>query len=167
EILNPIGIDVDIEIDRPTNKTLPEAEPIVPDEIPHLVEDNLLVTDKDSTTEATPDPSLPDPPPQRNPFYNPPPQFVPHFGYPQFAHAFHHPPPHLQHSMDVPPQAPIYPTMPPVFIIPDDVSPKVRNALERLEEMGFDISKPKLIEVTMKNDGDLQEIINVMVSMTT
>ncbi len=166
EILNPIGIDVDIEIDRSHDKHLPQDEPEKTTEIPPQMDEPILLTDdkKDTTNGATPDTSLPDPPPQRNPFYNPPPQFVPHFGYPQFAHAFHHPPPHLHHHMDVPPQAPIYPTMPPTFIIPDDVSPQVRNALERLEEMGFDTSKPKLIEVARKTDGDMQEIINVMLS---
>ena len=167
EILNPIGIDVDIEIDRPTNKTLPEDEPIVTEEIPPQIVDNILLTDsKDTTAKVTPDPSLPDPPPQMNPFFHSLPQFIPPMGYHHFPHGFHQmPPPHMHH-MDVPTQPPIYPSMHFASRIPDDVSPNVRTALERLEEMGFDISKPRLVEVAKKNNGDLQEIINVMVSIT-
>ncbi|KAI6656386.1 Sequestosome-1 [Oopsacas minuta] len=164
ELLAPLDINVDVEIDeRPTKQEEPmeskqEPQPEEPETEPETISEPTAPSQP-----VHPDPTLSHPPPQFVPSdVMPSPYFYqPMAPFPPFQHV-HFP----GHIPGVPPHHPHPHFFPPpqeyLFQIPEDMTPVQRKAMETLREMGFDISNSKLIEGVRKNGDNIQATVEEM-----
>ena len=170
ELLAPLNINVDVEVQEPTQPTEeaaaeykqePEVE-LKPEPVPTA-----------PSGPVQPNPLLSQPPAQFPPsevmplFYMDPNTFghfppMPHYGPPMHPHPHPHPHPH---------SFPFYPQQQPIppqsvakeFVyIPEEMSVEQKKAMTTLHEMGFDISNSKLVEGVRRNGENVHATIEEM-----